>query len=207
MTNRPFCCTITIVNLNWRYKFTIERQDIMQKFTVRTLTLCALFVALTAVCSQIAIPMAPVPINLATFSAFLSGALLGAKYGAFSQFAYVLLGAVGAPIYTGFTGGPGILFGPTGGYFAGYVAAALVVGLFCQKFGCRARALLPGMVLGMAACYLLGTVWFMALTGTGLAESLLLCVVPFLIGDAHKIARATLVAPQLARRLARSKAV
>ena len=163
----------------------------MQKFTVRTLTLCALFVALTAVCSQIAIPMAPVPINLANFAVFLSGA--------------VLLGAVGAPVFTGFTGGPGILFGPTGGYLAGYVAAALVVGLFCKKFGCKTRALIPGMIAGAAVCYLLGTAWFMALTGTGFAESLLLCVVPFLIGDALKIALAALVAPQLVRLLARAK--
>ena len=177
----------------------------MQKFTVRTLTLCALFVALPAVCSQIAIPMAPVPINLANFAVFLSGAVLGAKYGAFSQFAFVLLGAVGAPVFTGFTGGPGILFGPTGGYLAGYVAAALVVGLFCKKFGCKTRALIPGMIAGAAVCYLLGTAWFMALTGTGFAESLLLCVVPFLIGDALKIALAALVAPQLVRLLARAK--
>ena len=127
----------------------------MQKFTVRTLTLCALFVALTAVCSQIAIPMAPVPINLANFAVFLSG--------------------------------------------------ALVVGLFCKKFGCKTRALIPGMIAGAAVCYLLGTAWFMALTGTGFAESLLLCVVPFLIGDALKIALAALVAPQLVRLLARAK--
>ena len=61
------------------------------------------------------------------------------------------------------------------------------------------------MIAGAAVCYLLGTAWFMALTGTGFAESLLLCVVPFLIGDALKIALAALVAPQLVRLLARAK--
>ena len=94
----------------------------------RSLILCALFAALTAVLSQIAIPIQPVPVNLATFSVFVAGGVLGAKRGAISQAAYVLLGVIGLPVFASFSGGMGILLGPTGGYIVGYVAAAWLVG-------------------------------------------------------------------------------
>ena len=77
----------------------------------RNLVLAALFAALTAVCSQIQIPLPMVPINLALFAVHLCGALLGAKWGALSMCAYVLLGAVGVPVFSGFASGPAVLFG------------------------------------------------------------------------------------------------
>ena len=77
--------------------------------------LCALMAAVTAVCSQIQIPLPMIPINLALFSVHLSGILLGPKYGSVSQAVYLLLAAVGVPVLAGFSGGLGALFGRTGG--------------------------------------------------------------------------------------------
>lgn len=170
--------------------------------------LCAFFAALTAVLSQIAVPLpfTPVPVNLATLSVFLSGALLGARYGALSQLLFVLLGGIGLPVFSQFTGGLGALAGPTGGYLIGYVLASLVTGLLTsRKSSGRSHAgKLPvrnvlAMSAGLLVCYCLGTAWFLSITGIGLVESLLLCILPFLPGDALKIVLAASLVQRLSR--------
>ncbi|WP_101696647.1 biotin transporter BioY [Clostridium minihomine] len=158
---------------------------------------CALFAALTAVCSQIIIPLAPVPVNLATLSVFVAGGILGAKLGAVSQVVYVLLGAFGVPVFAMFTGGMGKLIGPTGGYIIGYVAAAWLTGFLIERWGGQVHTIILAMVLGLSVCYILGTTWFMFVTKTGLVEALMMCVVPFLVGDALKIAVGTTLVHRL----------
>lgn len=167
----------------------------ISRFNTNTLILCSIFAALTAVGSQIFIPLpfSPVPINLALLFVFLSGSLLGAKGGAVAQIVYVLLGLVGLPVFAGLTGGPGIVAGPTGGYIIGYILAAIIIGLFHEKEKTPAFIKLTGYVTGLAACYLVGTAWFMYVTSTGLIAALFMCVIPFLIGDALKIAAAYLL--------------
>jgi biotin transport system substrate-specific component len=165
----------------------------------KTMILCALFAALTAVCSMISVPLpfTPVPINLATLSIFLAGGLLGSKYGSISQLVYVILGAVGLPVFHNFTGGIGIVTGPTGGYIIGYVAAAWLIGFLCEKIGRGFYKNIFSMAAGLVVCYTLGTLWFMYLTSTGLAAALMLCVVPFLVGDAIKIAAGAILVKKL----------
>ena len=165
----------------------------------RRLVCAALFTALSAVCSQLQIPLPMIPINLALFAVYLSGATLGAKWGALSMIAYALLGTMGVPVFVGFASGPATLFGRTGGYILGYVFAAAIVGLLSRRWGMRFGRLCAAMLLGMLACYLFGTVWFMILTGMNLATSLSYCVFPFLPGDAVKIALAALMAVRLQR--------
>ena len=167
----------------------------------RNLVLAALFAALTAVCSQIQIPLPMVPINLALFAVHLAGALLGAKWGALSITAYALLGVVGAPVFAGFSSGPAVLFGKTGGYILGYILCALLVGLLSRRIGFNAKGLVIAMVVGVAACYIFGTIWFMAITGMNLQLSLTYGVLPFLPGDAVKIALATFLALRLRKPL------
>ena len=95
---------------------------------------CALFAALTAVCSQLAIPMPwGVPINLALFAVYMAGTMLGPVWGAASQLVYLLLAAVGVPVMAGMQGGPAVLLGKTGGYAIGYLLAALIAGAFAAK--------------------------------------------------------------------------
>ena len=163
----------------------------------KKLILCALFAALTAVCSMISIPLQPVPINLATLSFFLAGGLLGSKYGAISQLVYVLLGAIGLPVFSNFTGGFNIITGYTGGYIIGYIAGAWIIGFITEKLGHGLYKNIFSMITGLAACYILGTLWFMYITSTGLIAALLLCVVPFLVGDAVKIAAGAILVKKL----------
>ena len=165
------------------------------------LVLAALFAALTAVCSQIQIPLPMIPINLALFAVHLCGALLGAKWGALSMAVYALLGAVGVPVFAGFGSGPAVLFGKTGGYIIGYILCAAIVGLLSRRLGFTFPKLCLSMVIGVAVCYVFGTAWFMVISGLNLATSLSYCVLPFLPGDAVKILLAALLALRLRKPL------
>lgn len=165
---------------------------------IRMLTTTALFAALTAIFSQIAIPTPwLIPINLATCSVFLAGAILGARWGMASQFVYLALGMCGLPVFSGFRGGVQTLLGPTGGYIVGYVLAALVVGLFAERWHFHGSLILS-MTCGLALCYALGTIWFMVVTRSTLSHALTLCVLPFLPGDALKIGIAAMLSKCLA---------
>ena len=174
------------------------------------MALCGLFAALTAVCSYISIPLGftPVPVNLATLAVFLAGGLLGKKYGTISLSVYALLGAVGVPVFAGFRGGLSVLAGPTGGYIIGYIVAAFIIGLIIEKalqpeqsYGRQILVCVVAMIAGLAACYALGTLWFIVSTGTGVMASLVACVFPFLPGDALKIAAASILVQKLKRLL------
>ena len=164
----------------------------MRKSRITKMILCAMFAAITAVLSQIAIPIGPIPINLATFAVFCAGALLGPRLGALSMTVWVALGAVGVPVFTMLSGGFAILTGPTGGFIIGYIPAAFLVGLIIDKANSRKIYVYPiAMIAGAVIYFTLGTVWFMVVMITGPVQALMACVVPFLIGDAVKIVAAT----------------
>lgn len=169
-----------------------------------SLVLCGLFAALTAICSYINIPLGftPVPMNLATLAVFLAGGLLGKKYGMASIAVYVMMGAVGLPVFAGFQAGAGVLAGPTGGFLAGYIAAAFLAGFFMEIFASRSSALcMIGIFMGQLACYLLGTLWFMFITGTEVLAALPACVIPFIPGDLIKITVSILLIKRLRKNL------
>ncbi len=181
-------------------------KDMRQEEKTYMMVTTAVFAALLAAASWIAVPVpfTPVPINLGTLAVTLAGAILGYKYGTLSVFIYILLGAVGVPVFAGFTGGIGHIAGPTGGYIIGYLTSAFICGLILETM-CADRhdrkrlmaATALGSVLGTASCYVLGTIWFMILTGTGLTGSLSMCVIPFLPGDAVKTAAAVFLVTAL----------
>lgn len=172
------------------------------KYTkTQKLVLCALFAALTAVLSQIAIPIGPVPVNLATFSVFCAGAFLGPRLGPVSLLVWMALGVVGVPVFTMFRGGPGVLLGPTGGYIIGYVLAAFLIGLITHRYN-RAHKIhlyFLAMLAGSVTYFTLGTIWYMILTQTGLAATLMICVLPFIPGDLLKMAGAAFLLKRLQR--------
>jgi len=165
------------------------------------LILCAVFAAITAVTSGLVIPLpfTPVPMTLATLSVMLTGGFLGSKYGSVSMIVYVLLGCFGAPVFSGYTGGLDKLVGPTGGYLIGYILTAFITGIIIEKINKKNSLYIntAAMALGLSACYILGTLWFMISTGTPLWASLVSCVFPFLIGDVLKIIAGALLVKKL----------
>lgn len=168
-----------------------------KKTAVKDMVFVAMFAALISVCSIISIPIGQVPVTLQTFAVCLSAALLGWKRGTLSVLIYILLGAVGVPVFAGMKGGVGVLAGPTGGYIVGFLLTSLIIGFAAERWERKALPLSAAMILGVLLCYAVGTVWFMLTAETRLGESLLLCVVPFLLPDAVKIAAAVLVADKL----------
>ncbi|HEX3017261.1 MAG TPA: biotin transporter BioY [Caproicibacter sp.] len=171
----------------------------MKRKSTFQLVVIAMFAALTAVLAQFSVPIGPVPICLSTLGVYLAGGILGAAGGTVSIIVYVLLGAAGLPVFAGFSGGFHVIAGPTGGYIFGFVACAWIIGILSRRFGRKLLPLVFSMILGTAVCYILGTAWFMFVTKRGLMESLALCVIPFLIGDAAKIALSAAVVPQLGK--------
>lgn len=164
------------------------------RWKTRDLAQAALFAVLMAACAWISIPTS-VPFTMQTFGVFAAVGLLGGRKGTFSVLVYLLLGAVGFPVFAGFSGGLGILLGATGGYILGFLAAALLYWGVTRLLGSRTWVQALGMVLGLAVCYAFGTAWFMVVyartTGPiGLATALGWCVIPFLIPDFLKIALA-----------------
>lgn len=144
---------------------------------------CALFAVLIAIASQIQIPLPLVPINGALLAVHCCAILLPPKSAVLSVIVYLLLGAIGLPVFSGFTAGVGILVGATGGYLIGYLVSVGVSSWLIQRHFPTMLALAIGVLL----CYSVGTIWFMQVTKMGLIASLGYCVFPFLIGDAIKI--------------------
>ena len=172
----------------------------MKSIPTKTLALIPLMTALLAVFAWISVPYV-VPFTLQTMAVFLAAGLLGWKGGTLAVALYLLLGAVGLPVFAGFKGGAAALLGPTGGYLIGFLATAVLVGALGQRFTRWWQSALA-MAAGLLACYALGTAWFVAVyTQTkgpvGVGAALMWCVVPYLLPDAVKIALSVVLVQKL----------
>lgn len=170
-------------------------------FTTQDITYIGLFTVLIAICSWISIPTT-VPFTLQTLGVFLTIGLLGGKRGTISIIIYIVLGAVGLPLFAGFSGGVGIIMGNTGGYILGFLFTCLIMWAIEKLFGNSYLTLAVSMVIGLIVCYAVGTLWFITVytqnTGSiGVISVLGLCVFPFIIPDLIKI----IVALYLTKRL------
>ncbi|MCD7746474.1 MAG: biotin transporter BioY [Lachnospiraceae bacterium] len=166
----------------------------------------AIFAALMAICSWISIPTT-VPFTLQTFGVFMVVGILGGKRGTLSVLVYILLGAIGLPVFAGFSGGIGALLGTSGGYIVGFLFSALTMWLMEATLGKSAVVQIVSMVLGLIVCYAFGTVWFMVVytsqTGAvGLMAVLGWCIFPFIVPDLLKIALAFVLSNRLRKYVA-----
>lgn len=161
----------------------------------------SVFTVLIAICSWISIPFV-VPFTLQTLGIFLTLGILGGKRGTAAVVIYILLGAIGVPVFAGFTSGIGIIMGSTGGYIVGFLFTALIMWGIEQLFGKSRITLAISMVAGLVACYLVGTVWLMLVYAhnaepVGVWTALTWCVLPFVIPDLLKIALAMYLSERL----------
>lgn len=172
------------------------------KNRIRDLCYIALMAALLAVCAWITIPLPMVAFTLQTMGIFLALALLGGARGTAAVLVYILLGAVGVPVFSGFRGGLGALFGTTGGYIFGFAATALCYWLITKLFGEKLPVQILAMVLGLALCYAIGTAWFLHIYirdkgAMTLSAALAGCVYPFILPDLCKMALALFLGRRL----------
>ncbi len=168
------------------------------QFTVRHMVYCAISAALITICAWICVPVLQVSFTMQTFAVFFVLSLLGGRCGFLSVLLYLLLGAVGLPVFSGFQGGVGILLGVTGGYIWGFLAAALVYWVITALFGQKLPIRLLSSVLGMLVCYACGSVWYQTIYAqNSLWAVIITCVVPYLLPDAVKIALAMYLADRI----------
>ena len=163
----------------------------------KKLALWGLFVAVTVICGWLSIPLFGIPVTLQSFAVFLALLTLGGKGGTAVTAVYLLLGGLGLPVFSGFQGGLGALFGVSGGFLWGLLALCLVYWLFSALFGSKLR--LASLILGLCLCYILGALWYgvMFAGEQSLSTVLSVTVLPFLLPDGGKL----LLALWLSRRL------
>ena len=174
-----------------------------KSFDLKTvdLVLIAVFTVFIAVCSWIVVP-GVVPFTMQTFGVFLTVNVLGGKKGTISVLLYLLLGAIGVPVFSGFTGGIGALLGTTGGYLLGFFCISLAGWIAESLFGTKTVVTVIAMTIGLIACYLFGTLWFLTVyaktTGAvGFWTALTWCVFPFVPFDLIKMILAIYLAKKL----------
>lgn len=180
------------------------------KGRTKDLVLVAVFTAVMIICSQISIniPISPVPITLSIFAVFLSTVLLGFKKGTMVQVVYVTLGICGAPVFHGFTGGFARVFGPTGGYITSYIIMAFVMGYLIEKKSSQSKLQIAAILtLGLAICYIFGTVWLSVLLKMPFSNALKIGVLPYIPLDMVKIAVAAPLAKKIKIRLAKANLI
>lgn len=168
---------------------------------INQMTSIGVMAAVLAILGPLAIPLGPVPLSLTNLAIFIAVYSLGMKRATGSYLIYLFIGFVGLPVFSGFSGGPGKLLGPTGGYLIGFIFVALVSGYFVDKYFDRWLPSVLGMCLGMVFCYLFGSLWLAKQAALSLKAALAVGVIPFIPGDLLKIFFAASLGPKLRKRL------
>ena len=182
--------------------YSIQKMSNKSVLSVQNMVLIAVFTAIIAVCSWISVPIGPVPFTLQTFAVFVTAGLLGTKRSEISIIVFIILGTIGVPVFAGFSSGPGVIAGPTGGYIVGFLLTALIIGLIMKLAKGKSEITkivitVVAMILGDIGCFAIGTVWFMVVMKMNLSASLTLCVVPYIVPDLAKIIVATIIVNRL----------
>lgn len=162
---------------------------------VRAIVLIAAGSVLMTVSAKLTVPFWPVPLSMQTFAALLIGAAYGWRLGGITVLAYLAQGAMGVPVFAGAGAGLPYLLGPTGGYLLGFIVAAMAVGWLAERgWDRRVLTTLAAMVIGNLVIYALGVGWLTTIVGS-VERAFALGLLPFLLGDALKIALATALLP------------
>ena len=177
----------------------------------KTIIVCALFAALMCVFSVMSVPIGPVPISMGLFGIMLAAGVLGLKRGTISVAVFILIGAAGIPVFTGFRGGVALLVGPTGGYIWSYVPMTALIGLLTldpprNKYRNMLRFFLA-FLAGTVLCYAMGTAQFMYVQSVGLKAALAACVLPFIPFDILKAAAAAYLSYIIRRALVKANII
>lgn len=164
---------------------------------LKSITYIAITSVIITICAWLTIPSA-VPFTMQTFGIFFALLFLGGKKGTASIAIYLLLGAVGLPVFSGFSGGIGHIFGATGGYILGFLLSGFIYMIFEKFWGKSIKISILALILGLFACYLFGTAWFTIYKGNmSFLSAVYICVIPFIIPDLLKLTLAVIVFQKL----------
>ena len=168
----------------------------------RDMAYIALMAVLISVCSWLSVPSV-IPFTMQTFGVFCALLLLGGRRGSIAVLLYIVMGAVGLPVFSNFTGGVGKLMGPSGGYIFGFLLTALCYWGMTALLGEKPLIKILGLAAGLVLCYAFGTLWFVEVYSwvkgpISVTAALAMCVLPFILPDAVKISLALLITGRLA---------
>lgn len=177
----------------------------MKKISTQQLVRIALMAAVLCILGPISFPLAisAVPVSLSILGIFLTLVILNPFEATIAILIYIALGLVGMPVFSNYTGGVSKLFGPTGGYIIGYIPLALIAWFFIKKFNRKLPFMCAGLVIGTAACYLLGTAWLAISAGMSFKAALFAGVIPFIPWDIAKLVISILVGLPVRRSIVR----
>jgi len=173
----------------------------MRNEKLRWWLLSAIFAALTAVLSQVTIPLPLVPITGQTLAVGLTATILGARYGAVSMFIYILLGAIGLPVFAEAKGGVQVIFGPTGGYIYGFLITAYITGLILEKTRFTLKNAIVANLVGMFVTLFVGAVHLKFVLDLSWQEAMAVGVTPFLLVGVIKALLASVIGIKARERL------
>lgn len=159
----------------------------------KNIVFCGITAALMCVLCPVSVPVAAVPITLATLVIYLTASLFDWYVSLISVSVYIIIGCMGLPVFSGFTGGIAQLAGPTGGFIIGYIPLALMVSMLKKN---RAHRIL-GLTVGTVLLYISGIIYFVVSTNSGFYEALTVCILPFLPGDILKAILTIIITPKL----------
>ena len=172
-----------------------------KKLTTYQMAVTAVMAAVLCVLGPLTVPIGAIPISLANFVICLAAWLLGPRFGTLSVAIYLVIGLVGVPVFSGYGAGIAKVAGPTGGYLVGYLLLAFIGGLVIEKSKGQPVLSALGLIAGDAACYVLGTAWFVFQMQCELSYALAVCVYPFIALDLAKIVVSCIVGALLRKRL------
>lgn len=161
---------------------------------LRLIVLSSLMAALTAVGAYLHVPIGPVPIVLSTLFVLLSGLLLGSRWGLASMGLYLLVGAIGIPVFSGGRGGLAHFFGPTGGYLFGFLLSAWITGFVSERSRGFLIVEILAVLAGSLAIYGFGVPWLKMVTQMSWPKAFIAGMIPFILGDVVKAAMALVLA-------------
>lgn len=170
-----------------------------KKFRIIDLAYIGLSVAILAVCAWISVPVGAIPITMQTMGVCVVAGLFGIKRGTISVLSYLILGAIGVPVFSNFQGGIGYLAGATGGFAIGFLLTAIIIGMAVEKWNNKPIATALSMVIGVIACYCFGSMWFALVysNSASIGAVVTTCVLPFVVPDIIKIALSVLLVQKL----------
>ena len=176
----------------------------MKNITTYETAMCGIMTALMCIAGPLAVPIGPIPVTLIGLVLFFALMVTGTKLTMISFIAYLLLGAAGLPVFSGYAGGAAKLAGPTGGYLIGFLFMIPIAGAFRRRYADRPVLTGCGMLLGLAAAYFFGTAWFVYQMHVSVRYALSVCVLPFIPFDLIKIVLAVLAGGAVRKALLRA---
>ena len=178
-----------------------------KKFSITQIAVIGVMTAVICILAPFSLPIGPVPISFTNLAIYIALYVLGMKRGTISYLIYLLIGLVGVPVFSGFTGGPQKLFGPTGGYLIGFIPMAVITGIVIDKCMKKWYFCLLAMIAGTWVCYLFGTAWLAFQANMTFKAARAAGVIPFIIEDLIKMVLALLIGPQIHKQLVKAQLV